>query len=99
MTCHEENTCPSGARSPGDPEPVPLSGTCNTADCDCIEFLHQAILVAIGQEPGWFSSYMPTTQSEMLAMLSSDFKTNILNNAEYGLPTAPFNGDYTATLV
>jgi len=38
---HEENTCPSGAPfSAGSPASSPLPGTCNEANCDCVEFFH-----------------------------------------------------------
>jgi len=59
---HEENTCPNGNpdRS-GKAPPVPLKGTCNTASCDCVEFVNQAVLGVIGQRPAWRSANMPTT--------------------------------------
>jgi hypothetical protein len=59
---HEENVCPNGNPDPSGVAPSsPLSGTCNDAGCDCVEFFHQAVLGLIGQEPGWTSSNMPTT--------------------------------------
>lgn len=42
---------------------------------------------------------MPETEADLKAILSSDFKTNVLDNADYGLPTAHLTGVYTATLV
>jgi hypothetical protein len=72
---HPENTCPNGNpdRS-GRPPKSPLKGTCTGAGCDCIEFVNQAVLGFIGQEPGWRSDNMPTTQSGFKSMLSSEFK-------------------------
>ena len=87
---HPENDCPSGAPfTAGNAPRSPLQGTCETADCDCTEFFHQALLMSIGQRPGWFGTYMPETQKEMKSMLSTEFK-DMIQNPTYGLPTAPF---------
>ena len=49
---HYQNTCPCDDnynRAPGDPAPSPLHGTCNTDDCDCVEFHRAAGLTYAGQ--------------------------------------------------
>jgi len=45
---HEENTCPNGERTTGNASPPPLAGTCNTANCDCVEFYQQAVTISVG---------------------------------------------------
>jgi hypothetical protein len=46
---------------------------CTAANCDCVEFFHQAVLGLIGQEPLWRSENMPTTQDGFKEMLSEEF--------------------------
>ena len=77
---HPENTCPSGTWTADSAAPTPLEGTCNDPGCDCVEFFHQAVMIMNGQNPAWFSDYMPTTQSDMSAILSSDFKSVIADS-------------------
>ena len=83
---HPENTCPApNPRSAGNPASPPLQGTCAEANCDCVEFFHQAALIYIGMTPGWYSDYMPKTKAGVTAMLSSTFKSTY-NDSKYGLP-------------
>ena len=86
---HPENKCPGATGSPGDysfppghtyREPgsaglrFPLVGGCSEADCDCVEFFHQAALVYVGAEVAWSGREMPKSQVEMRSMLSASFK-------------------------
>lgn len=96
---HPENDCPNG-----NPDitkvapPSPLEGTCNSPDCDCVEFFNQAVLGLIGQEPAWRSENMPETQDEFKDMLSTTFK-DMVANPKYGLPQKPFTGTYKGNSV
>lgn len=91
---HEENACPNGAPfSAGNPASSPLSGDCSEANCDCVEFFHQAALIYKGMTPGWYSPYMPTTQGGVSSMLSSNFKT-MIDDSAYGIPST-ITGVYT----
>ena len=62
---HSDNTCPCDDdyhRAPGDPAPSPLHGTCNTDDCDCVEFHRAAGLTYAGQ-------YDPDTRTGLAVVL------------------------------
>jgi len=42
---------------------------------------------------------MPTTEAGIKSMLSSAFKTDVMENSLYGLPTAPLTYSYTHDLL
>jgi len=71
---HNENKCPNGNPDVSGKAPSsPLKGTCETADCDCVEFFNQAILGLIDQDGSWLSENMPTTLEGYKSMLSEEF--------------------------
>jgi hypothetical protein len=90
---HPENTCPNA----GTHTAPPLSGTCNEAGCDCVEWFHQVTLILAGQQPGWLSPLIPTTRTELLATLSSEF-TEVMTNADYHMLQQPLNYDYASVV-
>ena len=100
---HIENTCPcdDDYRAPGDPAPSPLHGTCNTNDCDCVEFHRAAGLTYAGQyDSDTCYSYdsiakgnMPQTKATISEMLSDEYKA-ILDDPKYAQPRKPLTGAY-----
>jgi len=99
---HPENQCPPDSpRQPGNPASLPLSGTCASPVCDISEFYKMALFLAIGMgkknDPNgplvWMSDYMPGRQSDIMAMLSDEFKEMIANPTLHQL-RAPITGEY-----
>ena len=98
---HPENECPGNdnERSPGDPAPTPLDGTCEDPSCDCNEFHRQAALLVSGQMTSavadlWLAEHMPATKEAAEAMLSAEYLA-VLADARYAQPRAPIIGAYT----
>ena len=99
---HPENQCPGNdnERSPGNPAPTPLDGTCEYPSCDCNEFHRQAALLVSGQMTSavadlWLADHMPATKEAAEAMLSAEYLA-VLADARYAQPRAPIIGAYTA---
>jgi hypothetical protein len=99
---HPNNECPGNddERSPGDPAPTPLDGSCEEPDCDCSEFHRQAALLVSGQMTSavpapWLADHMPATKEAAEAMLSAEYLA-VLADARYAQPRAPIIGAYTA---
>jgi len=102
---HPENVCPSDSpREPGNPASSPLrpgDGDCTYPDCDIAEFYKMALFLAIGMgeknDPSgpmvWVSDYMPERKSEVLAMLSREFKDMIARPELHQL-RSPITGEY-----
>ena len=89
---HPENTCPDECGLSVD---LPLPGTCNSADCDCVEFYHQVALTLVGATPGWYGDNMPTNENDMENMLSSEF-LNMFQDESYNQiqSSSQVNGEY-----
>ena len=81
---HPENECPKI----GIHTNPPLKGTCNSPDCDCVEWFHQVVLVLAGQEPAWRSDLLPKTKEALRASLSKEF-LSIIDDPKYKQLNAP----------
>ena len=86
---HPENTCPSM----GTNTPPPLQGTCNTPDCDCVEWFHQVALILVGATPGWYSPVIPQTAEALRATLSEGF-LKVMDDPKYNMLKKPLTYNY-----
>ena len=75
---HVENVCPS----PGTHTQPPLKGTCNTADCDCVEWYQQVVMTLAGQDAAWHSPLIPRDKEDLEATLSAEFLA-MYHNSKY----------------
>eukprot|EP00543_Licmophora_paradoxa_P016641 CAMPEP_0202466194 /NCGR_PEP_ID=MMETSP1360-20130828/67939_1 /ASSEMBLY_ACC=CAM_ASM_000848 /TAXON_ID=515479 /ORGANISM="Licmophora paradoxa, Strain CCMP2313" /LENGTH=539 /DNA_ID=CAMNT_0049090235 /DNA_START=434 /DNA_END=2050 /DNA_ORIENTATION=- len=107
---HPENQCPNGAPfPPGSPATSPLpcaagwEECCNEPFCDCAEFFHLAIMVALGgsraDDPSTLGlsvyPHFPSTKAAVLQILSDEFKAAYQNPIYKFITKAP-RGEYSA---
>ena len=72
-----------------------MSGTCITAECDCVGFAYTIFTTYAKMQPNWYSTFTPKTAAGITAMTNG---SDLLAFVKYMRGTlyyeTAFNGDY-----